>query len=193
MANRGLSDAQNTYLARDALIGITLIHIPVPDGTDRYYTDCPFDITVNGQNYTAQGNFLGISEATETGTLQVTNISITISALDSNEVTDLGRSEQINQTVTIRKAFLNQPDLDLVGDSAGDTSILIFKGKINGYRIEDSRDTATITLEVNSQFTNFRRKTGRRTNQSNFQKEHPQDHSMEFSHETLQDIKWGKV
>lgn len=190
---RGLSNAQNTYLARDALIGITLIHIPVPDGTDRYYTDCPFDIDLNGQTYTAQGNFLGISEATETGTLQVTNISITISALDIDEVRDLGRSEQINQTVTIRKAFLNQPDLDLVGDSAGDTSILVFKGKINGYRIDDAKDTATLTLEVNSQFANFRKKTGRRTNLSNFQKEHTTDFGMEYSHETLQDIKWGKV
>jgi len=189
---RGLSAAQNTYLAGDSLIEVTLIDIGVQGGTDVAYTDAPFDITYDGTTYEAQGHFLGISEAGEVADMQITNINIVISALTLSNVTTLARSNQINQDVTIQRAYLDPTDMSLIGDSAGDQAILIFKGKIGGYRVSDANDTATITIEVQSQFANFNRKTGRRTNQGNLQKEHPQDFGFQYSHETLQDMKWGK-
>lgn len=190
--SRGLSSAQNSYLAGNSLIAVTLIEIGVNSGTDLYYTDAPFDIDYNGTTYEAQGNFLGISETSETADLQITNINLVISALDVNNVTTLATSNQINQNVSIYRAFLDPTDSSLIGDSAGDQAILLFKGKISGYRIADANDTATITLEVTSQFANFNRKTGRRTNLGSFQREHEFDFGMEYSHETTQDIKWGK-
>ena len=190
--SRGLSAAQNSYIAGDALIGITLIDIGVNGGTDLHYTDAPFDIVYNGTTYEAQGNFLGISESSETADLQITSINLVISALDITNVRTLAKSEQINQDVDVYRTFLDPTDNSLVGDSAGDQALLIFKGKIAGYRIEDAKDTATITLEVTSQFANFNKITGRRTNNGSLQKEHPQDWGFEYSHETLQDIKWGK-
>ena len=54
-------------------------------------------------------------------------------------------------------------------------------------------DTATISLEISSQFINFDKKAGRKTNIGSMQIEHPQDFSMEFSSSTLKDIKWGKA
>lgn len=190
--SRGLSAAQNSYLAGNSLVSITLIDVGINGGTDLHYTDCPFDISYNGTSYEAQGNFLGISETSETADLQITSINLVISALDVSNVTTLATSNQINQDVSIYRAFLDLTDNSLIGDSAGDQAILLFKGKISGYRIQDANDTATITLEVTSQFANFNRKTGRRTNQGSIQREHPTDNSMEYSHETTQDIKWGK-
>lgn len=190
---RGLSSAQNTYLAGDALVAVTLIDIGINGGTDLAYTDAPFDIVYDGTTYEAQGNFMGISESSETADLQITNINLVISALDINNVRTLAKSEQINQNVSVYRTFLDPTDNSLIGDSAGDQAILIFKGKIAGYRITDANDTATITLEVSSQFANFNRKTGRRTNSASLQREHPQDFGFQYSHETLQDIRWGKV
>lgn len=191
--SRGLSNVQNTYLAGNALIEITLIDIGVQGGTDRHYTDCPFDIVYDGTTYEAQGHFLGISETGESADMQITNINLIISALTLDNVTTLARSNQINQDVTIYRAYLDPTDNSLIGDSAGDNAILLFKGKIGGYRITDANDTATITLEVTSQFANFDRRTGRRTNLGNLQREHPQDFGFQYSHETLQDLSWGKV
>lgn len=189
---RALSQTQNQHLAGDAFISFTLIDIGINGGTDLHYTDGPYDVDYNGTTYEAQGQFLGVSETSETADLQITSINLVISALDLSTVQQLATSNQINQDVTIRRVFVDPTDQSLIGDSAGDESILLFKGKIAGYRIEDAEDTATMTIEVNSQFTNFDRRTGRRTNLANFQREYPNDFGMQYSHENLLDIKWGK-
>ena len=156
----------------------------------------PYDITAYfGGTYLAQGNFLGYSEASETADLQITNINLIFTALDITSVRQLCNSNQINQTVTIRRVFVDPGDsaLGLITDSSGTIDTIdIFEGSIGGYRIEDADDTATVTIEVNSQFTNFDRRNGRRSSLKNFQREHPTDFGMEYSHESMLDIKWGK-
>ena len=189
---REFSSVQNSHLAGDELISYTLIDIGVNGASDLYYTDGPYDVTYNSQSYSAQGNFLGISETQETADLQITSINIVLSALDLTSVQTLAKSNQINQNVTVRRVFFNPVTETLIGDSAGDQAITLFKGKIAGYRIQDSDETATITLEVTSQFANFDKKTGRRTNLVSFQREFSTDFGMEYSHDSLLDIKWGK-
>ena len=189
---REFSSVQNSHLAGDELISYTLIDIGVNGASDLYYTDGPYDVTYNSQSYSAQGNFLGISETQETADLQITSINIVLSALDLTTVQTLAKSNQINQNVTVRRVFFNPETETLIGDSAGDQAITLFKGKIAGYRIQDTDDTATLTIEVTSQFANFDRKNGRRTNLVSFQREFATDFGMEYSHDSLLDIKWGK-
>ena len=191
--SRGLSNNQNTYLAGNSLIGVTLIHIVVYGGSDLRFTDAPFNISYDGNTFEAQGKFLGISEASETADLQITNINIVLSALDLTLVQTLAKSNQINQQVTVRRAFLDPTDNSLIGDSAGDRAITIFQGRTAGYRIKDDNNTATLNIEVTSQFSNFNRLSGRRTNQGSLQREHSTDFGFEYSHESIRDIKWGKL
>ena len=194
--SRGLATEFNTHLAGDAFIAYTLIEIGVHGGSIQRYTDAPYDIEAYfGNTYTAQGNFLGYSEATETADLQITNINIVFSALDLTNVRLLCNSNQINQTVSIRRCYVNPSDSGgaLIRDATGTIDTIdIFEGTIGGYRIEDAQDTATVTIEVNSQFTNFEKRSGRRSSLKNFQREHPTDFGMEYSHESMLDIKWGK-
>ena len=194
--SRGPNENFNNHLAGDSFIAYTLIEIDVHGGSTLKYTDAPYDIEAYfGGTYLAQGNFLGYSEASETADLQITNINLIFTALDITSVRQLCNSNQINQTVSIRRVFVDPSDsaLSLITDSSGviDT-IDIFEGSIGGYRIEDAEDTATVTIEVNSQFTNFDRRNGRRSSLKNFQREHPTDFGMEYSHESMLDIKWGK-
>lgn len=201
---RGLTSVTQTFLARDAIVSYLLIEIglatPVGGKNAIYYTDAPFDITYDtttapdsGDNvYSAQGNFLAISQTSESSELRVTSINLTLSALNLTNITTFAKSEQINQTVSVHRVFLDQSTDQLIHDSAGNDPILIFKGKIAGYKVADARDTATLTLQVDSMFTNFTKVNCRRTNTSNFQREYPNDYSMEYSHETLDDIRWGK-
>tara|TARA_A100001201_G_C4094945_1_gene203379 strand:+ start:2726 stop:3304 length:579 start_codon:yes stop_codon:yes gene_type:complete len=191
--SRGLSNNQNTYLAGNSLIGVTLIHIVVYGGSDLRFTDAPFNISYDGNTFEAQGKFLGISETSETADLQITNINIVLSALDLTLVQTLAKSNQINQQVTVRRAFLDPTDNSLIGDSAGDRAIVIFQGRTAGYRIKDDNNTATLNIEVTSQFSNFNRLSGRRTNQGSLQREHSTDFGFEYSHESIRDIKWGKL
>ena len=104
-------------------------------------------------------------------------------------------------TMEIHKDAVNQDDSVLLIDdliATGGTAeaaanlIEMSKGKVAGYSVANRVNTADITLQVSSQFINFNRINGRRSNVNSFHREHPQDHGMEYSHETLQDIWWGK-
>jgi hypothetical protein len=74
-----------------------------------------------------------------------------------------------------------------------DTPIITFKGKVTGYTVADANTTATISLKVASTFANFEKTTGRYTNEGSFQREHATDRSMEFAHQDLLDMKWGRT
>jgi len=188
---REFSNSLQTYLAGNSLIEVFLVSIETTTGTN-YFTSAPFDIQYNSQNYLAQGDFLTISEGQETAELQIHSVNIILSAVDITNVTTYGVSDIINKNVQIHRAFLDPITLQLNGDSSGDAVFLAFKGKIAGYQITNNINTADIQIQVSSQFINFTRKAGRRSNLVSFQREHPQDKSMQYSHETLTDIFWGR-
>jgi len=190
---RSLTGAQNTYLANNSLTSILLIDIDLSTGSTIRFTDGPYDVTFAGNTYSAQGNFLNISDTDEQADVQITNCIMKISALTLSNITQFAVSSQINQMVVIRRAFINQTTNLLLGDSAGDNAVIIFKGRISGYSVTSQQTTAEITLQISSQFVNFERRNGRKTNLQNFQIEHPNDFGMEFSHISLRDIRWGKV
>jgi len=156
-----------------------------------FYNNSAFDIFYDGNTYLAQGEFLSFTESQESGDLNIASVNIAISALDVSLVRTYGVSSQINQGVRIYRAFLDPNTNLLLGDSGADAIVMLFKGKIAGYQITNNQSTADIQYQVSSQFVNFNKKNGRRSNQQNFQREHPNDRSMEFSHETLSELKWG--
>lgn len=193
---RGLSLELRTALARNAIVTALLVNI---NGTR--YTDASFDITSSlegsSNTYAAQGLFIGVSEASENSDLTISGVSITLSALAPSVITTFATSSIINQTVQIFRVFFNQETKELIGDSTGDTGFLIFEGRVGAYNITDAETTGTVTLTVESQFANFERLNGRRTNLSSWQRGYDNisttnDYSMEFSHEQLNDLRWGR-
>ena len=183
---RGLSATIQSNLASLSQIRIQLVEIATT-GATQYFTNCPFSIDYASNTYEAQSNFLGVSDIEENAELIITNCKIAISGLDVSNITTFAKSQMIGKTVIIRSAYLNPNTRAII-----DTPIITFKGKVTGYSIVDAEKTATITLEVASTFANFDKTTGRYTNEGSFQREHPTDRSMQFAHEDLQDIRWGK-
>jgi hypothetical protein len=195
---RNFSDPLNTYLAGNTFTAVLLLKIDAPDFSDSggatqtlYYTDNPYDLTFDGDTYSAQGQFINITESSINAEVQISSVNISISALTTSNVTTFASSEMINKNVSIYRGFIDPSTNVLFGDSAGENAFLIFKGKVAGYSVNNQQTYADITLQVSSQFVNFNRKNGRRTNLNNFQREHPNDYGMEFSHEALSEIKWG--
>ena len=184
---RGLSATIQTYLANRSQIRVVLIDITTPSSTI-YYTTAPFDVDYSGNTYQAQGNFLGISNIEENAELIITSCNLLISALDVSNITTFATSSIINKPVTFRSAYLDPTNMSIVG-----TPIITFKGKITGYTVSDADVTASIALEVSSVFANFDKTNGRYTNEGSFHREHPTDRSMEFAHENLKDLKWGRT
>lgn len=190
------SSELQTALARNAIVSVVLINI---NGTR--YTNAAFDITTaiegSSNTYFAQGNFMGISETDENSDLAISNISVTLSALDPTTVQLFAKPAIINQTVKVFRVFFDQETGELVGDSVGDVGFLIFQGRVGGYAISNAESTATLALSVDSQFANFEKINCRRTNLDSWQRGYDglstaSDFSMQFSHETINDLSWGK-
>jgi len=178
----------NNALARDALVTYLLLDL---NGT--YYTDAPYDIVYDSKTFLAQGIFLSITSASETSELSITNITITLSALDPTTVATFAVSSIINKDVIIHRTLIDQTDNSVIDDSTGDGPILIFQGRVAGYQIKDAVKTAGLSIQVDSLFSNFEKINCRRSNLKNFQREYPADFSMEYSHEAIKDIRWGKL
>jgi len=178
----------NTALARDALVTYLLLDL---NGT--YYTDAPYDIVYDSKTFLAQGIFLSITSASETSEVSITNITITLSALDPTTVATFAVSSIINKDVIIHRTLIDQTDNSVIDDSTGDGPILIFQGRVAGYQIKDAVKTAGLSIQVDSLFSNFEKINCRRSNLKNFQREYPADFSMEYSHEAVKDIRWGKL
>ena len=204
---RGLDDNINTILAGNSITSALLIEIGLPSSDSAglnaaYFTTAPFDITLDtdtapdsGTNvYKAQGKFLAVSSTRETATLQITSLKLTLSALDSETVSTFATSDIINKDVTLHRIFFNQTNLSVITDSAGATETLnLFKGKVGGYKLNETGATATLTLEIQSQLANFQRTNGRVTTNASMQVEHATDFGFEYAHETDQEITWGKT
>lgn len=182
----------SSYLAGNSFVSVLLLKIHLPSGSFTYWTDAPYDIVYLGNTYQAQGDFLSVSEGQETSEVQIHSVQIQITALNTANITTYGVSGIINRSVEIYRGFLDPITQQLQGDSAGDSVFLLFKGRVAAYSVSNNVNNADVTLQVSSQFINFQRTSGRRSNLTNFQREHPQDFGMEYSHETLSDINWGK-
>ena len=68
-----------------------------------------------------------------------------------------------------------------------------FDGRIKDFTISESRASAQLTLEIASQFADYERKNGRRTNNASQQRFFASDVGMEFSPQIQTDIKWGRT
>jgi hypothetical protein len=183
---RLLSTTLRSHLEGTQFILVQLVDIATASGTQRF-TDCFFDVTYDSNSYSAQGSFLGIGTAEESNEVIVGKTQISLSALETSNITTFATSAIINKAVTIRLAFLNPTDYSIIGDP-----VIVFKGKIQSYAVNDAKKTSTIVLEVASTFANFEKLNGRKTNQGSMQREHPNDFGFEFSDQTVADIPWGR-
>ena len=183
---RGLSATIQSRLASLSQVRVILVSVATT-GSTQYYTNAPFDIVFDSNTYQAQADFLGVTDVEENAELIITNCNLIISGLDTDNITTFAQTGMVGKQVIIRSAYLNPTDNSII-----DTPIITFKGKATGYAVADADKTATISLEVASTFANFEKTTGRYTNEGSFQREHPNDRSMQFSHQVIQDIKWGR-
>ena len=92
----------------------------------------------------------------------------------------------VNDAVSIFRGFLNDSNALI------DDPFLFYKGTIDTYGIGESGDTSNVTLRIVSHWADFEKKSGRKTNSTSQQRFFSGDLGMEFSSETVLDIKWGR-
>jgi hypothetical protein len=164
--------------------------------TPQYYTttninlqwDSPSAPNAGTNTYLAQNQFLNYGNIVESSDLRVGTLEMTFTAVDTTTVALILNNDYIDQRVVIYRAILSD-DFSFTDSDV----FLVFDGRITGYSIRETETTATITVSCASQFADFERTNGRRTNSASQELYFLGDRGMDFSPQIVKDIKWGKV
>tara|TARA_Y100000590_G_C15491646_1_gene927984 strand:- start:291 stop:872 length:582 start_codon:yes stop_codon:yes gene_type:complete len=191
---RSIASATQTKLAGRQIFVADLIELQL--STPQYLTtsniDIPYDSTTApdaGTNtYLAQGQFLDYGNIVESADLRISSIDMEFTAVDTTTIALLMSNDYIDKRVVIYRAVLDE-DYSFTSDDIW----LMFDGTVTAYTIKETENTATVTITIASQFADFLRKNGRRTNPASQNIHFSSDKGMDFSPQIVKDIKWGKA
>jgi hypothetical protein len=156
---------------RDHTFAVDLIEIQIQNGAgadDCLYLasggiDIDYDSTTApdaGTNtYSAQGEFISYTAIDETFDVVVGKFQITLSGLPSGYINKFIGKNVEGQRIVVYKAFMDLNDFTII-----QTPILMYDGTIYNVAIQENQNTCTIGLDVTSQFADFERTAGRKTN-----------------------------
>ena len=186
---RSLTTAIKNELATNDIKPVHLITIGF--GTPVNITDCSFDLTssVSGSSvtYSASDFIMGISQHSEQTDLSKATISLVLSGADQTFISLVLNENVTNDEVLIFRGFLNNSNT-LIADP-----FLLYKGNIESFAISESQNASSVELSIVSHWADFEKKNGRKTNNTSQQRFFSTDVGMDFSSQTVLDIKWGRA
>ena len=153
-------------------------------------TDNSFSLTssVSGSSitYTASPFLVATPTFTEETDLTKTSLNITLSGADTTFISTVLNENVVNDTVDIFRGLLDSNNA-LIADP-----ILLYSGNIDTFQINESETESNVTLTVVSHWADFDKKSGRQTNNNSQQRFFNTDVGMDFSSQTVLDLKWGR-
>tara|TARA_Y100000004_G_scaffold148902_1_gene170609 strand:+ start:451 stop:1017 length:567 start_codon:yes stop_codon:yes gene_type:complete len=186
---RSLTTAIKNALATNDIRPVHLITIGF--ATPVNLTDCSFSLTssVSGGSvtYNASDFILGFSEFSEQTDISKNSATLQLSGADQTFISTVLNENVINDSVTIYRGLLDSSNA-LIADP-----FLLYKGTIESFTIAEGDTSSTLNLSVVSHWADFDKKNGRKTNNTSQQRFFSTDVGMDFSSQTVQDIKWGRA
>ena len=186
---RGLSSSVKTELATGVIDPVLLVEIEF--GTPVYLTNASFDITssVSGSSrtYQSNGHFKNITGVNETNKPTKNSLQLSLSGVDQTYISIALSENIINKEVYIYRGFLDTNNA-LIADP-----FLLYQGTIDTFEISEKGSDSNIIFKIVSHWADFDKTNGRKTNNTSQQRFFSSDVGMDFSSETVQDIKWGRA
>ena len=186
---RSLTSAVKTELATNDIRPVHLITIGF--ATPVNLTDCSFSLTssVSGSSvtYNASDFILGITNHTEETDITKSSVGISLSGADQTFISTVLNENVVNDSVDIYRGFLNDSNT-LISDP-----FLLYRGKIDSFDIAETDKDSQVNLSIVSNWADFEKKNGRKTNNTSQQRFFSADVGMDFASQTVQDIKWGRA
>jgi len=185
---RALTSAIKTELATNNIVPVHLITIGF--STPINITDNGFDLTssVSGSSvtYASSAFLLNTPVFSEETDLTKSTLNIILSGADQTFISTCLNENVVNDQVTIFRGLLAD-DNTLIADP-----FLLYKGNIESFNIQESEKSSAVNLTVVSHWADFDKKNGRKTNNTSQQRFFSTDVGMDFSSQTVLDIKWGR-
>jgi|TARA_R100000700_G_scaffold33332_1_gene41042 hypothetical protein len=130
---------------------------------------------------------MGLSNFSEEVDITKTTLNIGLSGADQTFISTALNENVVNDSVTIFRGFLNDTNT-LIADP-----FLLYKGTIDTFEISEQGKDSNIIFKVVSHWADFDKTNGRKTNNTSQQRFFSTDVGMDYSSETVQDIKWGRT
>ena len=145
------------------------------------------DPRLNG-TYIPQSDLLSVAPIEEDANFQIGEVRITLSGVNGAQIAQLLGSPYLDRAVKIWRGLFT-PEFSIAGDP-----VLIFDGRISGASIEDNPadGKSTVSITVSSQWVDFERRNGNKTNDTEQQFRFPGDRGLQYAAETLRNIEWGR-
>jgi len=186
---RSLTTAVKNELATNDIRPVHLITIGFSIPVN--ITDCSFSLTssISGSSvtYSASDFILGISNHNEQTDLTKATVELNLSGADQTFIATVLNENVTNDIVDIYRGFLNDSNT-LIADP-----FLLYRGNIESFSISENDTTSSVGLTIVSHWADFEKKNGRKTNNTSQQRFFSTDVGMDFSSQTVQDIKWGRA
>lgn len=156
-------------------------------------------ILINGEVYTGGGSMLALSKIDETVETAARGAQITLSGIPRGESEPLklaltekyqGKKARIMFAVLDADSTL---DLGGAGQDNGALFDEVFSGFMDMMNIDESNETSTIMLSVESRLIALRRANKLRYTANWLKSKYPSDRGLDFTNSTpLQKIRWGR-
>ena len=165
--------------------------IEIGFSTPVYLTDCGFNLTssISGSSrtYISSAHLVGGSSFTEETDLTKTTLSLSLSGAEQSFISTVLNENIVNDSVTIYRGLLDSNNA-LIADP-----ILLYKGNVDTFEISETETESFVKLIVVSHWADFDKKSGRKTNNASQQRFFSTDVGMDYSSQTVLDIKWGRA
>lgn len=183
---RTVTTAVNNELTAAELSPFFAVEMDFSDGIVRLWTGYG-SITIDSNTFLAGGDIIGVSGITETGEIQASGITISLSGLSTSLV-----ASALTTAYQGRDLNLYVGVLDSAGAVIADP-IKIFAGKMDVMTVEDDGAVAEISITAESKLIDLERSRARRYTSEDQKIDYPNDKGLEFI-AGLQDkeIVWGR-
>lgn len=186
---RTLTNSVITELTEEAVKPFFAVKVAFPSGTLRLWTGLG-DISIDSETYSGTGNFLGVSNLSETEEFKASGLELTLSGIPTSLLGTMLTDNYQGSLVTVHFGFLSEAStgLSVIADP-----FIIFQGLSDTLELSEGAETLTAKMKVESRLIAMEESRARRYTNEDQQISHADDTSLRFV-AGLQDkeIVWGK-
>ena len=171
---RSLSSDMLAAIVAGTLAPIYLVALQFDSGTKYMWTGIG-TVVWNGQDWEGQGDFLGVSSITQTGDLQAESITISLSGIDTGNV-----SSALTDVSTLSKAnvwlgFLNLSTGAIISDPSP-----CFTGHLDVATVQDDGADIVISISCENDLIKLAQASERRFTNDDQQIDYPTDTGFQY-------------
>jgi len=198
---RTLNSSVEAEIQKESFVNAHLVRFKLYDDQSKaevfyHITDYFKGISYNGNYYDPVGSLLNVTGLSESNKFDVQKISITLSGINRLYISSLLQFKYTSRDIIVYKQFYRTTGVTTYKGAYEPIGVPveIFNGRIDNPTITDdpNNDSTVVTVEATSVFSDFDRKAGRHTNDTEQKYHFPSDNFFKLWGKIDEDLIWGK-